>query len=327
MASVGVSIATFVLLLASSAQSFRARPRRSARGQVNSSLPGLVVTLGDSYASGCGVHRYGGDYDEEYGGRVSVDGVTYNLKPGDEECWREDDSTPGAVYANLSAVNKASKMYACKGATIPYVRRQFEYANAAHKEHSSEQWSQSVIVISGGGNDVTNDDGDSWPSILTTCIAPQRNPFRGCHEYPANHPTNWNAVHESLYELYKFVGTGAAQAKIRIFGYPFLFQPASGCSTVGGISTEEGEWADVQVARLNVEIASAVSRAVSDLQNSVDMKFVDVTPYITYGACDHSDRRQINDIELSWESAVSDQSFHPTQKGYDGYYRALLNSL
>jgi len=282
----------------------------------------MVVTLGDSYASGCGVHRYGSDYDEENGGRVSVDGVTYNLKPGGEDCWREDDSTPGAKYGNLSSVNKASKMVACKGATIPYIQRQFEYINAAYKEYASSQWSQSVLVISGGGNDVENSDGDSWPSILTTCIL-----SGSCHENPANNPTNWDAVHESLYQLYKSVGAGAAQAKIRIFGYPELFQPASGCGTVGGISVAEAEWADLQVARLNVEIASAAGRAVSDLQNGVDMKYVDVSRYITYGACDHSDRRQINDVELSWTSGVSDQSFHPTQKGYDGYYSALLSSL
>merc|ERR1711920_138478 len=194
----------------------------------------------------------------------------------------------------------------------------------------SQQWNQSVIVISAGGNDLKNDDGEAWPQILRRCITGVHL-VRGCHQDTKNQLTNWGALADSLFELYKLVGTGAAAAKIRVLGYPKLFQPNPGCGAVGGISTAEARWADEQVDRLNVEISSSVNRAViyfRDVVNtSVDMSFVDVTSYITFGACADKKERQINNLQLSWNSLVSSQSFHPTQKGYDGYYRALFNTL
>merc|ERR1719343_432014 len=195
-----------------------------------------------------------------------------------------------------------------------------------HSDYASQKWAQSVFVILAGGNDIKNDAGDAWPQILQRCVT-EFNPFRGCHQNANNQPTNWDAVAESLFELYKLVGTQAAAAKIRVLGYPKLLQPKSGCGTVGGMSENESTWADEQVARLNVEIASSVNRAFSYFNSSVDISFVDVTPYVTFGACDNTDARQIHDLQLSWNSLVSDQSFHPTQKGYDGYYRALAASL
>jgi len=331
MASVGAFVATVVLIFVSSDQYFRAPPRsRSLRSQADA-LPGKVVTLGDSYASGTGIHRYGGDYDEEFGGRATLDGESYVFTKSEKfDCWREDDTTPGARYGNLSSVNKASRMYACKGAEIPYVRRQFEYANAMDPEYASQQWPQSVIVLSVGGNDLMNDDGEPWPRILRRCIT-ELHPFRGCHQNPKNQLTNWGNISDSLFELYKLVGTGAAAAKIRVLGYPLLFQPSPGCRTVGGITVAEARWADEETLRLNAMISSSVDRAVNyfrDVVNSsVDISFVDVTSYFTFGACDETDERQINDLQLSWSPLISESSFHPTQKGYDGYYRALVASL
>jgi len=291
----------------------------------------MVVTLGDSYASGCGIHRWGSDYDDEFGGRVTLGNETYIFTEADsEECWREDDTTPGARYANLSSVNKASRMYACKGAEIPYVRRQFEYANVMNPEYASQQWPESVIVISVGANDLMNDEGKNWPKILTRCIT-ELHPLQGCHEDPKNMLTNWGAISDSLFEFYKFVGTGAEKAKIRVLGYPALFQPSPGCRTVPGITVAEARWADEESVKVNAMISSSVDRAVNyfrDVANSdVDISFVDVTSYFTFGACDTSDERQINDLQLSWRPIVSHQSFHPSQKGYDAYYRALVDSL
>lgn len=329
MASVGIPVATAVLMLASSAHSARLVRSRANRSRVDP-LPGMVITLGDSYVSGCGIHRYGFDYDEEFGGYVNFGGQNYALtEAADGECWREFDTTPGARYANLSSVNKESRMYACKGAEIPQIRRQFEYINAVHSDYSSQRWPQSVIMMSAGGNDIKNDDGDSWSDILVRCIT--NSPFRNCQDYPENIPTSWGDVADALFELYTFVGSGAAEAKIRIFGYPEVFLPVSGCATVIGVSTAEANWADEQIARFNSVSSSAVSRAVAYLRDTanldVDMRFVDVASYIRFGACDTTENREINDVELSWLSAVSDQSFHPTQRGYDAYYRALVDSL
>jgi len=45
-----------------------------------------VVTLGDSYSSGTGIHRRGNQYDEEYGGYVAPWKLTVR---SDNQCWRE----------------------------------------------------------------------------------------------------------------------------------------------------------------------------------------------------------------------------------------------
>jgi len=291
----------------------------------------MVITFGDSYASGTGSHRYGNDYDEKFGARVTLDGESYIFTESDnEECWRELDTTPGARYANLSSVNKESTMYACKGATLPYVRRQIEYANAKHTDYSSKQWPNSVVVMTGGGNDIVNDDGDNWPDIITRCIT-EFNPFRGCHQNSNNQPSNWEFISESLFELYKFVGTGFANAQIRVLGYPRFMQPTPGCGNVGGISVAEAEWLDEQVDRLNSEISSAVNRTVSyfrDVENvSVDIRFVNVESYINKGACTTGDEAQIRNLDLSWRKVISPASFHPNLNGHDACYQALLDSF
>jgi len=297
---------------------------------------GMVVTLGDSYSSGCGIHKHGRDYDEEYGAQVSYQGVSYKFTPNsDGKCWREKDTTPGPRWAK--EVGKFATVLACKGARIYQVQRQFDYLLARYPESYRGKFEKSVITITGGGNDLQNADKEYWPDIVKRCLL-EVNLLRGCNENSKNHPSNWKKVEEKLVGLYKNVANAVKDAapryrpQIRVMGYPRMFRPSGGkCKGVNGISNDEGKWADRQVDKLNEVIQRAVSNVTSYVRTTygkfVNMRYVDVAGEVTKGACADKDIRQINNVNFSLDGVVSSASFHPNQRGYNGYFRALNATL
>jgi len=285
-----------------------------------------VITLGDSYSSGTGIHRDGNEYDVEYGGDPVLNGVTYDFTArSDQECWMEQDTTPGPKYASL--MGQQSVFYGCKGALISHLNSQLDYLLAALPLDHQHNFQGSTILLTAGGNDIVTNDGMSWPDLLIECITETH--WGGCDDRNGNQVANFPTIQSSLTSLYNRLAIEASGAKIRILGYPKMMQRDPGCGSVTGVSRDEADWIDDQCVLLNNRLSAAVNAAKAN-HPSVDIEFVSVYNYLTVGACGNGpSNRHVHDKRLHsyWPFGSSDSSFHPSQKGYDKYYDALLNSL
>lgn len=295
-----------MLLLAMSASAFRVRPKRGQK--TNSSSAGYVVTLGDSYSSGTGIHSKISDYDEG--------GLFNNL------CCREFDTTPGGRVA--SQQGKQHLMPACAGDEIPEIKEQFSALQANHPAEAANGWEGSTFMFTIGGNDIRSNDGSSWVNILVNCILS----FYGdCHTAEGNQVANFPLVRSELVNFYTTVAQGASKASIRVWGYPRLLQRTwLGCLPVPGVSSAAADWADSMVDELNSNLRSAVAE-VQGQSSGVDIQYVDVRDRMNIGACSLQSGKHVNAIVLNFESLLSPMTFHPTQAGYDRYYSALAPTL
>ena len=112
-----------------------------------------------------------------------------------------------------------------------------------------------------------------------------------------------------------------------MLGYPRLMQGGEHwCDGVTGVTHHEADWIDGQVDVLNDAIADAVH--VATTETGADLEFVSVVEqFDNNGACRFWQRdRYVNDLLLDGAS-VSGGSFHPSQKGYDAYFEALLANV
>ena len=289
-----------------------------------------VVTLGDSYSSGTGIWKEDSSYDEQFGGYQNY-GLNLTGR-SDDECWREIHDTPGPRRA--AATNARSIFLACKGAEVVHVSDQVTTMQGLWPTDAAAKWSNSVILLTAGGNDLRTNDGQDWPSLLERCIM-EINPFGGCHDKSKNQIANWSTVQTRLTNLYSSLASKASNAQIRVMGYPKLMTPRSSglsqCPDVTGITGNEARWIDQQVNTLNSKISAAVAAAKAAYP-AVNIVFVPVTSYLTVGACfGQGSSAHINDRVVAWSGSgillTSDASFHPKKLGYQRYYDALVASL
>lgn len=273
---------------------------RAHKGTNSSS--GYVVTMGDSYSSGTGIHKHVSDYHN-----------------GDM-CCRDFQTTPGAQLASQTGMQHI--MPACGGDQIPQIRDQFSTMQAEYPEEAARGWEDSMIFFTIGGNDVRSHGGDGWADILVNCIIS----FYGdCHKEHANQVANWEELQGQLIVFYTMVAQGASKAAIRIWGYPRLLQRGWHCIPVPGVNSGATQWMDDMVDEMNAHIAAAVATVKTSFPE-VDMEFVPVTDYLNKGACSALGNH-IHAIVLSSETLLSPMTFHPSQSGYNAYYDALANSL
>jgi len=279
---------------------------------------GKVVTVGDSFSSGTGIYDEGHEYDEQYGGYIAPWEFTPN---SDRACWREKDLTPGPMYA--SANNMQSIFLACKGAEAPQIMNQLDYLKSAYPTEASQKWSGSVFVLTAGGNDIRSERG-TWADVLINCHWP----LGDCDDNSENQVNNWGTIRSRLVSLYSKLAVEASGAKIRVLGYPRLMQRKGGsCWILPTLIKSELDWIDANCDELNAVMAAAMSDVKSSYPQ-VDMQYVNVTNYLTMGACEEADQRDVNDEVFEGVSAsISDASFHPTQKGYLRYFAALNDSV
>jgi len=292
--------AAALLLLASPAAALRTHKQVGAK--TNSSSRGYIVTMGDSYSSGTGIHKYIRDYHE-----------------GDK-CCREFKTTPGGQLANMEG--QTHLMPACGGDELPQIREQFAGLQAEYPQEAARGWEGSTLVFTIGGNDIRSNDGSSWPGILVNCIVSF---YTDCHKKSANQVANFDDVRNQLTEFYNTVAQGASRATIRVWGYPRLLQRTWHCIPVPGVNSGATQWMDDMVDELNLHIKRAMDAAKA-ANPGVDMDFVDPTRYFTTGACSIINPHT-HSIVLSLENLLSPQSFHPSQRGYNAYYDSLANSL
>lgn len=262
---------------------------------------GTVIHIGDSYSAGVGLYPDESSY-------------------ADSTCWRDNTYTPAARVAASRGGRLINK--SCIGGyaedTIP---EQFRQAMPAGSDGTN-----TLIVLTAGGNDVRTKRDEEWPSLVKRCIL--KLSFTGCNREDANQVGNWADVGSKLDDLYDLIASKAPKANVRVLGYPRMMQPDSfwGCPGVTGIGTGEGRWFDSQVDMLNATISAAVARART--RTRVDFKFVDVASYFADGgACRRWQADRLVNDRIGSLFDPSKSSFHPSAKGWDAYYRALAASL
>ncbi len=289
-----------------------------------------VVTLGDSYSSGQGVHADASDYDDHGPPRHKFDGASL----GGSACHRDFEATPGPRIAGELGAD--SVFVACAGAEVRHISNQL--ASAAIPGDGSG----TLVTITIGGNDLRTRDGDDWPTVLLDCIV-----SFGCDHEGSNEPVNLLALESELTALYTRIGLEHPEITVRALGYPRIMQRERwGCPGVTGVGRGEADWIDGQVDRLNSAIADATR--VAARITGADIRYVSVLDeFDNHGSCRFWQRDRFVNDHVSGETlsrrmaddgtvfdrftdtlvTVSGSSFHPSRKGYDAYYRVLADSL
>jgi len=289
-----------------------------------------VVTLGDSYSSGSGIHRDASSYDDHGPEAHSFDRST---RLGSSACQRELDETPGPRLAER--LDAESVFIACAGAVIREIPAQVRAADIP------DDGDGTLITLTIGGNDLRTERGENWPDALVRCIT-----SASCHGSDRNQLANLDDIRRDLTEVYTDIGREYPDITVRVLGYPRLMQSDRWCEGVTGISRSEADWIDDQVDLLNAKIRSSL--AFARLRTGADLQFVPVVDeFDNRGACRFWQRdRYINDavfgdtlrrsrlsdgtVREHWTDGpinVSTASFHPSSKGYDAYFRALRASV
>jgi len=294
------------LFLAASVSAFRVRPKNVK----STAVGGKVVTLGDSYSSGCGIFANEGDYT---GTPAS--------------CLKDSDRIAGGQYA--AATGMESVNFACAGDLIDSgsatdgpqgIVNQFDELQAAYPEDAAAGWEGSVITFTIGGNDVRTVDGDGWAGVLGGCILC----FGcACHTDSGNQPANLDEIQAKATQFYTTLAQNASKARVRVMGYPKLLQADGSSCSVAFLNVAASRWMDEQVELANDRLRQGVAD-VKALYPSVDMEFVSMTGVITRGAC-ASSGKEIGGFSIF--GGLGPQTFHPLQAGYDKYGEALSASL
>jgi lysophospholipase L1-like esterase len=289
-----------------------------------------VVTLGDSYSSGTGIHRDASKYDDHGPRAHSFDPST---RLGSGACSRELDETPGPRLADQLGVE--SVFIACAGAKIREITNQLDAASIPGDGAGT------LVTMTIGGNDLRTERGENWPDTLLRCIT-----SRSCHSSEKNQVASFPAMRSALTEVYTAIGVEYPDIHVRVLGYPRMMQSDRFCEGVTGVSRAEADWVDDQVDLLNAVISSSVGSARAD--TGADIRFVSVLDeFDNHGACRFWQRdRFVNDavfgetlsrsqlasgeVRDHWDDGpltISSSSFHPSSKGYDAYYAALSSSV
>ncbi len=289
-----------------------------------------VVTLGDSYSSGSGIHRNASSYDDH---GPEAHSFRRSTRLGSSACQRELDETPGPRLAEQLAAD--SVFIACAGAVTREIPAQVRAANIPGDGDGT------LVTLTIGGNDLRTVRDENWPDALVRCITSAR-----CHESSNNQMANLDDIREDLVDTYSSIGEEYPDIAVRVLGYPRLMQGNGRCDGVTGISGDEADWIDEQVDELNHQIFVAAARARG--LTGADIRFVDVADdFDNHGACRFWQRdRFVNDavfgdtfrrsqladgtVREHWTDGplnVSTASFHPSSKGYDAYLSALRSSM
>lgn len=256
----------------------------------------VVVTIGDSYAAGTGVHASRKDYDDTY-------------------CYVEKDTIPGGKYAFTRGLDHI--VSACAGDDVAETVAQWDDLQLRYSNEATDLWEGSVIIISTGGNSVRTGRGENFEGSLVRCLTTGR-----CHKEEDNQVVNYDDVQAELEAFYSQLAAEAGGATVRVMGYPKIFNSNRLKCFIPGISVREADFFDSFALKLNERIIVAVDAAKATFPD-FDIRYVDVASYYTNGACFPFKFRQVRDINV--RSPVS--SFHPTQYGYDRAYGALLDTI
>ena len=298
----------------------------------SAAAPGIerVVTLGDSYSSGTGIHRNASDYDDH---GPAAQTFAPSTRIGNSACSRELDETPGPRLAEQ--LGAESVFVACAGAVVADIANQVDVASIPGDGAGT------LVTMTIGGNDLRTVRGENWPDTLVRCIT-----SAGCDGSSRNQIANLAELRADLIDAYAAIGERYPRIAVRVLGYPRLMQSDRWCEGVTGVSRGEANWVDEQVDRFNAQIRLATR--VATARTGADIAFVSVVEqFDNHGACRFWQRdRYVNDavfgetlkrsmtsdgdVRDHWDDGpltISGASFHPSSKGYDAYLEALSASV
>ena len=303
----------------------------ATEASTSAAAPGIerVVTLGDSYSSGTGIHRNASDYDDH---GPAAQTFAPSTRIGNSDCSRELDETPGPRLA--AQVGADSVFVACAGAVVADIANQVDVAAIPGDGAGT------LVAMTIGGNDLRTVRGENWPDILVRCITSV-----GCDRSSGNQIANLAELRTDLIDAYAEIGDRYPRISVRVLAYPRLMQSDRWCEGVTGFSRGEADWVDEQVDRFNAQILLATR--VASARTGADIAFVPVVEqFDNHGACRFWQRdRYVNDavfgdtlersmtadgdVREHWDDGpltISGASFHPSSKGYDAYFDALAAS-
>ena len=296
-------------------------------------LPALVVSMGDSYASGEGAPE-----------------TTDPRWPAPGLCHRSSHAAPAKAVQMLT--NNNSRYYegyqfvhtACTGAEVynGILNAQTERNELAQITQVNQQTTGRTIdalVISVGGNDV------GFGQIIDACIQPSR-----CTQ-DATVQFNWNTAANYLRYRYDDLinavqgfenGTRPAVSLTQPIRHVYVTQYPRGMTTdgtpnwcngamwpdpVSGFVASESQWADeTVVARLNTEIVNMVNRANGRLGTHPVWHVIPAPDFTRHGFC--AGDRWINTFSDSMGTQASYWgTFHPNRTGTSQWGSTIYGSL
>jgi hypothetical protein len=321
--------ATVVACTLASVGALAATAQASSTGATQPAID-RIVTLGDSYSSGSGIHRNASSYDDQGPESHSFDRST---RLGSSACQREVDETPGPRLAEQ--LEAESVFVACAGAVIREIPAQVRAADIRGDGEGT------FITMTIGGNDLRTERDENWPDALLRCIT-----SAGCDGSAQNRMANLGEIRSDLIDAYAAIGDEYPDITVRAMAYPRLMQSDRWCEGVTGVSRDEADFIDDQVDLLNREIETAA--LVARVRTGADIRYVSVIDeFDNRGACrfwqrdryindavfgDSLRRSQLEDGTIREHRSdgpinVSTASFHPSSSGYDAYLDALRGSV
>jgi lysophospholipase L1-like esterase len=276
-----------------------------------------VVTLGDSYSAGTGIHANANQYDVP-------------------QCWRETNENAGSfLAARFAGAAGNQENLACLGAEKPQLDQQI--ADLALPNGGAG----ALIMLTAFGNDVRSVGGLNWPDVIRQCVDDRNEP--NCHLNPNNQvgPGEAQRIAGLAADSYAKLLNKFPNATIRVLAYPHLMEPLQtgsngplacplGKAFLVYLDGNEAKFIDDLVDGFNTVLRSTVERAAG----AADIKFVDVQAYFGDNAyCKYASDKLVNGIigdglgGLVPQANALFSSFHPSAKGYQAYVEAVADSV
>jgi lysophospholipase L1-like esterase len=246
-----------------------------------------LLALGDSFSSGQGA----GAYEAGTTGRGNT-------------CFRSRLAWPQRAAQQLDMARLGS--LACSGALINDVTRGRSRGQAERKisQVSRIDGDSAVITLTIGGNDA------HFADVLQACVVGDCRGYRvASGELLEDEIVR---IGQRLPAVYKAIRKGSPRARLVVAGYPRLFPKATGsgpvdnCAALRRITSQEADYLNQLVVRLNAAIAGATKE--------VGVDFVDVTEAFDGRELRCTGPSYLN--RLRAQVKVFPASFHPNEAGH-----------
>jgi len=267
------------------------------------------VALGDSYSAGVGA----APYLSNSATIPPVDTLTVIKPPSNVDyigtCKRSTKSYAAQLateFGKAEGFIKSFTFAACSGATTTEVLQR--------------QWAAlgpetSLVSLTIGGNDI------KFADAMAECANPlvlfpdcQGKIEQSLRILRADLPTK-------LQDTYRTILSQAPNARLKVLGYPMLFDEQGTCTVVEKVFNPSREKRK-EMNEAAVELSQAIHAAVADVGGKI--QFIDVQPFFDgHGICgpDPYLTEPINNL------TSTDDSYHPNAKGYTAYKHALQTAL
>lgn len=276
-----------------------------------------VIQLGDSFSSGVGA-------------LPENPAFTFGRHACANPHYFRDEVTPGVRIAHDLGVDAV--FGACSGTLVETEALGMNFAEQIQlvvaEGHAVNGGANTLIVYSIAGNDLEV-GGEDWVSIVAGCYLP------GAHCDPRPTGSDWTHLEAMATQAHNQVRSAFPNATVRVIGYPLLFNRGNASCNVGSIDVDgvdfgleitntESDLIDGVNQELNTRLASVVAGIAA---TGYDIDFVAPGAADRPGACHWQSGTHHVEPHILNGSALSQNSFHPSERGYQGMYEDLAANL